>query len=63
MKIMTKYEFSGVPKGTTGLVIDEERDKYGKIKEYAIQWDLERPKPLVDWFTVDEFRDYLEVIG
>ena len=62
MKIMTKYEFSGVPKGTTGLVIDEERDKYGKIKDYAIQWDLPRPKPLVDWFTPDEFVDYLEVI-
>ena len=63
MKIMTKYEFSGVPKGSTGTVINEERDKNGKIKDYAIQWDLERPKPLVDWFTVSEFRDYLEVIG
>ena len=63
MKIMTKYEFSGVPIGTTGVVIDEERDKNGKIKDYVIQWDLVRLKPLVDWFTVSEFRDYLEVIG
>ena len=61
MKIMTKYEFSGVPKGTTGIVINEERDKNGKIKYYVIQWDLVRPKPLVDWFTVSEFHDYLEV--
>ena len=63
MKIMTKYEFSGVPIGTTGVVIDEERDKNGKIKDYVIQWDLVRPKPLVDWFTPDEFVDYLQVIG
>ena len=63
MKIRTDYEFSGVPKGTTGTVIDVERDDMGNIKEYAIQWDLERAKPLVDWFTADEFVDYLQVIG
>lgn len=26
------------------------------------EWDLPRPKPLVDWFTPDEFVDYLQVI-
>ena len=61
-KIRTDYEFSGVPKGTTGTVIDVARDDMGNIKEYAIQWDLERTKPLVDWFTADEFVDYLQVI-
>ena len=47
-KIRTDYEFSGVPKGTTGTVIDTQMDDMGNIIEYAIQWDLPRPKPLVD---------------
>ena len=61
-KIRTDYEFSGVPKGTTGTVIDVARDYRGNITEYAIQWDLPRLKPLVDWFTPDEFIDYLQVV-
>jgi hypothetical protein len=61
-KIRTDYEFSGVPRGTIGTVIDTQKDDMGNITEYAIQWDLPRPKPLVDWFTADEFVDYLQVI-
>ena len=34
-KIRTDYEFSGVPRGTTGTVIDVARDDMGNIKEYA----------------------------
>ena len=61
-KIRTDYEFSGVTRGTIGTVVDTDMDDMGNIIRYAIQWDLPRPKPLVDWFTPDEFVDYLQVI-
>jgi hypothetical protein len=55
-KIRTKVEFSGVPKGTTGT---SEVDG----KEFKITWDLpNRAKPLVDWFSKDEFEQFLEII-
>ena len=55
----SKEDFSSI---VQEILANEERDKNGKIKDYVIQWDLVRPKPLVDWFTVSEFHDYLEVI-
>ena len=61
-KIRTDYEFSGVPRGTIGTVVDTDMDDMGNIIRYAIQWDLPRLKPLVDWFTPDEFIDYLQVV-
>lgn len=60
---MTKYKFSVVSKGTTDAVTGTEKDENGGIKDYVIQHDLERPKPMVGWFTFHEFRDYLKLIG
>jgi len=54
MKIKTIVEFSGVPKDTTG---EAERDG----DQWKITWDLDRTKPLVDWFNESEFKQYLEV--
>ena len=83
-RIRTLVRFSGVPEGTTGIVI--RADSAGRVKigdrvaeefDLAIQWDLpgsvEAPlagavplgasvragKPLVDWFTKDEYERYL----
>ena len=65
MKIRTKVEFAGVPAGTQGLA-DLEPD--GRL--YKVTWDLTSPerhisreKPLVDWFTQQEFNRYLEVVA
>jgi len=54
MKIKTLVKFSGVPKDTTG---EAERDG----DQWKITWDLDRTKPLVDWFDESEFKQYLEV--
>ena len=55
MKIRTLTKFSGVPFGTTGTAIKDG-------KQFKITWDLIRSKPLVDWFTDDEFIQYLVVV-
>lgn len=61
-KIRTLIEFSGVPKGTTGIVLEPN----DRLVSLPIQWDLpERPygaysKPLVDWFSKDEYEKFLE---
>lgn len=54
-KIRTLKAFSGIPKYTTGTA---ERDK----DLMKITWDLPRNKPLVDWFSIEEYRQYIEVI-
>lgn len=54
--IRTKVEFSGVPKGMEGTVIDIE-EKHGKI-EYMIEWE----NKIVDWFSQDEVDQYLELV-
>ncbi|MHB8360351.1 MAG: hypothetical protein ACYDAO_10560 [Thermoplasmataceae archaeon] len=63
IKVRAKVGFLGAPRGTTGKVIQvtTPRNKHLE-KEYAIQWDLFRSRPLVDWFTESEFRDFLEVL-
>lgn len=62
MKIKTLREFSGVPQYTEG---EAERDG----DAWKITWALTthadgtpRYKPLVDWFTQDEFDSFLERI-
>jgi len=67
-RIRTRVEFSGVPRGTTGVVI--RADSAGKSKTFgkeatevfdlAIQWDLERQDALVDWFTREEYQKFFE---
>lgn len=61
MRIKTLHEFSGVPKGTTGIA---ERDDIDNKIEYKITWDLVSncnriTKPLIDYFDEDEFKKYL----
>jgi hypothetical protein len=86
-RVRSLVDFSGVPRGTTGLVVRADpagrsKSPFGKPVEVfsvAIQWDLpeRRPfaavgiadgepfvfvntgKPLVDWFSKDEYDRYL----
>lgn len=56
-RIRTLVEFSGVPKGTNGVVLPPT----DKLVSLPIQWALVgRLKPLVDWFTKWEYEKYLE---
>lgn len=76
-RIRTQVSWSGVPKDTTGEVIQADEGAYGWT--VAIQWDLpvepkqvstgeaggapfvmiRGGKPLVDWFSKDEYERYL----
>lgn len=57
-RIRTDVEFSGVAKGTEGIV--SEADASGTV---AIVWDMpERQKPLMDWFSKTEYEKYLTEI-
>jgi len=58
MIVKSLVEFSGVPKGTTGIC-ENDNDREASKK---VTWDLDRSKPLVDWFNEWEFKKYLEVI-
>ena len=55
-KIRSLQQFSGVPKGTTGVMEKDDNDLW------RVTWDLERSKPLVDWFNEWEVKKYLEGI-
>lgn len=74
-RVRSLAEFFDVPQDTTGVVV--RADYMGKFKtateegeEYnaVIQWDLpERPfgqllRPLQDWFTAEEYSQYLQEI-
>ena len=58
-RIHTLVEFSGVPRDTAGQVIRADPSDGGYT--LAIQWELaeRRAKPLVDWFTQDEYEQFL----
>lgn len=53
-RIRTLVEFSGVPRGTTGQVI--QADPSGPGYTLAIQWEPpeHRARPLGDWFSQSE---------
>jgi hypothetical protein len=66
-RIQTGVEFSGVPRGSVGRVIRADRATGGF--DLAIAWDLpsevrafraDPTKPLVDWFTKDEYERFLD---
>ena len=66
-RIRTGVEFSGVPRGSVGRVIRADRATGGF--DLAIAWDLpsavrglraDPTKPLVDWFTKDEYERFLD---
>ena len=65
MKIKTLVEFSGVPKGTTGIAEIEKDRPFSKTKMWKITWDLSpklfgmKKKSLSDWFDESEFKEYL----
>lgn len=61
-RIRTLVEFSGVPRGTTGQVI--QADPSGSGYTLAIQWELPeyRARPLVDWFSRSEYERFLREI-
>ncbi|HKC64209.1 MAG TPA: hypothetical protein VKB86_11250 [Pyrinomonadaceae bacterium] len=79
-RIHEEPEFSGVPLGTTVMVISADKARTGY--NVAIQWDLPTPqssvehgsaagepfllvrggKPLVDWFSRDEYERYLQEV-
>jgi hypothetical protein len=70
-KIQTIVGFSGVPKGTTGMVIKADiashsmltRGAPDELYDLAIEWELpHRCKPLVDWFTKDEYERFLREV-
>ncbi len=58
-RIRTLVEFSGVPRATTGQVI--QADPTGPGYTLAIQWELpeHRARPLVDWFSRSEYERFL----
>ncbi len=58
-RIRTLAEFSGVPRGTIGQVI--QADPSGPGYTLAIQWELpeHRARPLVDWFSRSEYERFL----
>ncbi len=59
-RIRTDVEFSGVPAGTAGIVV--RADPAGSPGSYTvgIQWQLDgREKPLIDWFTKNEYDRFL----
>jgi len=70
MKIKTLVEFSGVPKGTTGIAEIEKDRPFSKEKMWKITWDgisnyrgiPFKKRLLEDWFSDDEFKQYLEKI-
>jgi hypothetical protein len=63
-KIRTKVEFSGVPKGSTGIIV--RADNMGREWDVVIEWNLAprqfgmKKKGLEDWFTKYEYEKYLE---
>ena len=62
-RIRTKIAWSGVPAGTTGRIVraDNSYTESGRLA-LVIRWDLPAlPKPLEDWFDVNEFQ-HLEVL-
>lgn len=62
LKIKSLVEFSGVPKGTTGIA--EREDDLWKISWDDIKVLRGIPfkrRPIQDWFDDDEFKKYLVV--
>ncbi len=62
MKVRSLVEFSGVPKGTSAQCVREKKPVWTKKKIWRVTWDLDRKKPLIDWFDEMEFKEYLVVI-
>ncbi len=59
--VKTLVEFSGVPKNTTGIMVEELDVPFSKEKIWKVTWDLPRSKPLSDWFDEYEVKKYLQI--
>jgi hypothetical protein len=66
-KIRTLHEFSGVPEGTTGTVLNAYKvTEYPPKNRYGltIQWDLLNLdgiyQPILDGFSKDEYEQFLQ---
>ena len=58
-RIRTTVAFSGVPRGTTSIVLEPDDE----LVSLPVQWDLSgRTRPLVDWFSKWEYEKYLEEV-
>lgn len=60
-RIKTLVAFSGIAAGTFGQVIQADPTEGGYT--LAIQWELPgRAKPLVDWFSREEYERFLREV-
>ena len=58
-RVRTRVAFSGVPQGTTGVVLVPDDHPVS----LPIRWDLPgRARPLVDWFSRQEYERFLEEV-
>jgi hypothetical protein len=57
--VETLVPFSGAPQGTAGVVVRYDEADSGF--DVGIQWELprRRTRPLVDWFSKDEYEEFL----
>jgi len=56
-RMRTRIAFSGVPRGTSGTVLEPD----DRLVSLPIQWHLPgRTEPLVDWSSESEYERYLE---
>lgn len=59
-RLKTNREFSGIEKGTTGIV--KKIDNYGDDWTIGLKWRTTNGNSIVDWFTKTEYEKYLEKI-
>lgn len=59
-RIVTKVAFSGVSKGTEGIV--SQADGTEDRATVAVVWDISRNQPLMDWFSKEEYVNYLQEV-
>lgn len=60
MQVRTTREFSGVPSGTIGRVV-EASDSWPETDSVAIQWSRFENDTLTDWFSFDDLK-YLVLV-
>jgi hypothetical protein len=58
----TQVKFPWAPKGTTGTVIQVDTGIGPQGCTVAIEWDVLEAKPVLDWFTKDEYDAWLEKV-
>ena len=68
-RVRSKVEFSGVPKGTIGLVLPKDRTGFPVAWDLPSEGHIYSPegsttfvKPLVDWFNNWEAAQFLEPV-